>query len=70
MQSPYRPGHCIESALSHVHNNILRAVDDQKATALVLIDLSSAFDTIDHNVMLFRLNKRIGVSAKMVRILS
>ena len=42
----------------HVHNNILRAVDEQKAVALVLLDLSAAFDTIDHNIML---TKRLGV---------
>ena len=61
MQSAYRPGHTTETALLHVHNNILRAVDEQKAVALVLLDLSAAFDTIDHNIMLSRLSKRLGV---------
>ena len=54
MQSAYRPGHSTETALFHVHNNILRAVDEQKAVALVLLDLSAAFDTIDQNIMLSR----------------
>ena len=44
-----------------MHNNILRAVDEQKAVALVLLDLSAAFDTIDHNIMLSRLSKSLGV---------
>ena len=48
MQSAYRPGHSTETALLHVYNNILRAVDEQKAVALVLLDLSAAFATIDH----------------------
>ena len=61
MQSAYRPGHSTETALLHVHNNILRAVDEQKVVALVLHDLSAAFDTIDHNIMLSRLSKRLGV---------
>ena len=52
MQSAYRPGHSTETALLHVHYNILRAVDEQKAVALVLLDLSAAFDTIVHNTML------------------
>ena len=46
MQSADRPGHSSETALLHVHNNMLRAVDEQKAVA---------FDTIDHNIMLSRL---------------
>ena len=54
MQSAYRPGHSTETALLHAHNNILVAVDEQKAVALVLLDLSAAFDTIDHNIMLSR----------------
>ena len=61
MQFAYRPGHSTETALLHVHNNILRAVDEQNAVALVLLDLSAALDTIDHNIMLSRLSKRLGV---------
>ena len=44
--------HSTETALLHVHK--LRAVDEQKDVALVLLDLSAAFDTIDHNIMLSR----------------
>ena len=47
MQSAYRPRHSTETALLHMHNNILRAVHEQKAVALVLLDLSAAL-TIDH----------------------
>ena len=61
IQSTYMPGHSTETALLYVHNNILRAVDEQKAVALVLLDLSAAFDTIDHNIILSRLSKRLGV---------
>ena len=61
MLSAYRLGHSTETALLHVHNNILRAVDEPKAVALVLLDLSAAFDKIDHNFILSRLSKRFGV---------
>ena len=61
MQTAYRTGHSTETALLHVHNDILRAVDEQKAVALVLLDLSAAFDTIDHNIILSRLSKILGV---------
>ena len=47
--------HSTGTALLCVQNNILREIDDHKAVALVLLDLSAAFDTIDHNILLDRL---------------
>ena len=52
MHSAYRSGHSTETVLVCVQNNILRAIDDHKAVAFVLLDLSAAFDTIDHNILL------------------
>ena len=43
-QSAYKPFHGTETALLHVNNDILSAMDDGKITALVLLDLSAAFD--------------------------
>ena len=54
-QSAYRPNHSIETALVRVHNDILREMDKGRLTALVLLDLSAAFDTVDHSIMLHRL---------------
>ena len=51
-QSAYRKRHSTETALTRVQNDILRAMDDSKATVLVLLDLSAAFDTVDHNFLL------------------
>ena len=62
MQSIYRSGHNTETALLCVQNKILRAIDDHKAVASVLLDLSAAFYTIDHNILLDRLQKRLGVN--------
>ena len=67
MRFAYRLGHITETALLHVHNNILRAVDGQKAVALVSLDLNAAFDTIDHNIMLSRLSKRLGVGGAALK---
>ena len=61
MQSAYRKSHSTESALLRVHNDILRAVDQRTDVVLVLLDLSAAFDTVDHRILLTRLSERYGI---------
>ena len=58
LQSAYRAGHSTETALLKVQTDILLAMDRQRVTLLVLLDLSAAFDTVDHRVLLGRLNLR------------
>ena len=50
IQSAYRQFHSTETALLCVKNDILIARDQTKMVSLVLLDLSAAFDTIDHNI--------------------
>jgi hypothetical protein len=64
LQSAYRPGHSIETALVKVFDDILCAVDSKKCVLLVLLDMSAAFDTIDHNIMLQRLQLLFGISGQ------
>lgn len=45
-----------------VKNDILMNMDEQKVTLLVLLDLSSAFDTVNHQVLLEPLRSRFGVT--------
>ena len=45
-QYAYRKFHSTETALLKIHNDILSSMDDGKVTALTLLDLSAAFDTI------------------------
>ena len=61
MQSAYRPAHNTETALVRVINDLFCAVDKQQAMILVLLDLSVAFDTVDHDILLQRLHEEIGV---------
>ena len=65
--SAYRQGHSTESALLKVHSDILANMESQKVTLLVLIDLSAAFDTVDHNIALTRLNTKFGISGTALK---
>ena len=62
MQSAYRKFHSTETALLRVHNDISVSLDKGHVTALTLLDLSAAFDTIDHNTLTNRLAEWYGVS--------
>lgn len=61
-QSAYKKFHSTETALLKISNDILTSMDRGKVTALTLLDLSAAFDTIDHQILLQRLEGWFGVS--------
>ena len=60
-QSAYKPNQSVEAALVCVQNDILCAMDNQNIVIMLLLDLSAAFDTMDHNVMLHRLSHDVEV---------
>ena len=64
VQSAYRPMHSTEPALLKVVNDILMSIDRGNGVILVLLDLSAAFDTIDHDLLIDRLSERIGITGK------
>ena len=61
-QSAYRPHHSTETALVLVQNDILKALDRRHGVILILLDMSAAFDTVDHDVLVTRLVQRFGVT--------
>ena len=69
-QSAYRVGHSTETALLKVVNDIVRAMCDQKTTALLALDISAAFDSIDLHILLERCRKDFGVNGIALRWLT
>ena len=61
-QSAYKPGHSTETTLLKIKNDIHLNLAEGKPTALVLLDLSAAFDTIDHKQLLQCLSSQFGFS--------
>ena len=66
-QSAYRPMHSTETALLKVQNDLLRNLVDGKTTVLVLLDLSAAFDTLDHSGVISLLGNWYGISGNALR---
>ena len=65
-QSAYRQGHRTETALIKIVNGILLGFDDDKLSVLALLDLSAAFDTIDHSILLHRLQCSFGIQGDVL----
>ena len=64
-QSAYRPGHSTETALVRVHNDIVRAIGKHKVVLFVMLDLSAAFDTVNHRCLLSILQE-LGVGGSVL----
>ena len=62
-QSGFRRGYSTETATIRVLSDLLDAVDRGDTAALVLLDLSAAFDTVVHEIMLERLFVSFGVTS-------
>ena len=59
-QSAYRPGHSTETALLKVVNDLFLSLNKGNISVLALLDFSSAFDTIDHTILVHHLHTDFG----------
>src|SRR5881296_1134558 len=62
LQSAYRKQHSTETALVKILDDLYRIIDEQKVAVLIGLDLSAAFDTIDHDTLINRLQSVFGVT--------
>ena len=69
-QSAYRQGHSTEMAFLKIFTDILDAADSAQVTLLGLLDLSAAFDNVDHDILLTRLHKSYGVGGTVLAWIS
>src|SRR5208282_3689756 len=61
MQSAYQAGHSTETALLKVTDDIYRSLDNGSFVASVSLDISAAFDSIDHDILIDRLSSEFNV---------
>ena len=61
-QSAYCHGYSTETALLRVKNDIAATLDEKGKVVFVMLDLSSAFDTINHNILMNRLQHSVGIT--------
>ena len=65
-QSAYRPGHSTETAILKVVNDLLLAMDEDKLSVLVLLNLPAAFNIIDHDTLLYCLQHVFGIQGTVL----
>jgi len=60
-QSAYRQHHSTETAVLKVYNDLLMAAESGLVSALCLLDLTAAFDTVVHDLLLLRLERQFSL---------
>src|SRR6218665_746264 len=66
IQSGFRKGHSTETLLLRLLSDVYAAIDSSQLTLLALFDVSAAFDTVDHEILLKRLNVSFGFSGPLL----
>ena len=67
VQSGYRPNHSCETLLVRMTDDIFKEMHNDNIVIVVLLDLSAAFDTIDHNVLLKKLSEDFSVTGSVLK---
>ena len=70
LQSAYKPAHSTETALLKVKSDIMESVSHRKGVFLALLDLSAAFDTVNHKILLSRLANDFDIHGNVLKWIS
>ncbi|KAL5247937.1 hypothetical protein ACHWQZ_G017192 [Mnemiopsis leidyi] len=65
-QSGYRANHSCETATLKIYNDLLCLSDSKNKVVLLLLDLSAAFDTVNHNILISKLNNEFGLKGEVL----
>ena len=68
LQSAYKKARSTEIALLRIQNDILSFINARKGSFLILLDLSAAFDTADHELLLSFLDTHIGLHGPVLSL--
>ena len=66
-QSAYKKNFSTETLLVRIWNDLLVASDEKSATVVMMLDLSAAFDTVDHDLLLNILMREIGLRGTVLK---
>ena len=66
-QSAYRKGHSVETAVLSVMDSLLTNSDEKLVSLVALLDLSAAFDTLDHSILIRRLEITFGIRGNVLK---
>ena len=66
-QSGYREKHSCETAMVKIINDINDMIENGNMVALILLDLSAAFDTVDHEILTTRLRTDFGLTSQVLK---
>ena len=66
-QSAYRKGYSTETSLMKMTNDIFWSMERKQVTAVIVLDMSADFDTIDHDLLLDILHKRFGIAENVLQ---
>jgi len=63
----YRQYHSTDTAVTKVYNDLLLAADEGGVSAMCLLDLSAAFNTVEHDLLMLRLERQFGLRGVVPR---
>ena len=66
-QAAYQKYHSTETTLIKVKSEMLKVMDNQEVTCLILLDSLAAFDMVDPGMLLNRLNIRFGIQHTVLK---